>query len=154
MSKRNISYIKPKDPSFLQKLKAEIGFKEGPNVDTKRQKLEDLDGNSIEGDYNNQGSSADGEGDYEKDDEKPQIVVIKSGDLTAEEAEAEKRRIEKEEAEKPADLTQRIIFKTKAKIVDETSVKLKKDKKLKKSAAKEAKSKLSFAQEDEEEEDS
>ncbi|XP_055842492.1 uncharacterized protein KIAA1143 homolog [Episyrphus balteatus] len=152
MSKRNISYIKPQDPSFLQKLKAQIGYKDGPDVDTKRQKLEDLDTNSAdEGDYNKQG---DGEGgDYERDDEKPQIVVIKSGDLTAEEAEAEKRRIEKEEAEKPADLSQRIIFKTKAKIVDETSVKLKKDKKLKKSAVKEAKSKLSFAQEDEEEED-
>lgn len=146
MSKRNnISYIKPKDPTFLQKLKAEIGYKEGPNVETKRQKLDDLDKNSV----NEHGN----EGDYEREDEKPQIVVIKSGDLTAEEAEAEKRRIEKEEAEKPADLSQRIIFKTKAKVVDETSVKLKKDKKLKKSAAKEAKNKLSFAQEEEEEED-
>ncbi|XP_055909594.1 uncharacterized protein KIAA1143 homolog [Eupeodes corollae] len=150
MSKRNISYIKPQDPSFLQKLKAQIGYKEGPDVNSKRQKLEDLDRNSEdEGDY----KEGEREGDYERDDEKPQIVVIKSGDLTAEEAEAEKRRIEKEEAEKPADLSQRIVFKTKAKIVDETSVKVKKGKKLKKTAAKEAKSKLSFAQEDEEEED-
>lgn len=35
MSKRNIAYIKPQDPSFLAKLKQEIGYKEGPNVDTK-----------------------------------------------------------------------------------------------------------------------
>lgn len=37
MSKRanNITYVKPQEPSFLAKLKAEIGYKEGPTVDTK-----------------------------------------------------------------------------------------------------------------------
>lgn len=35
MSKRNISYIKPTEPSFLRKLKEQIGYKEGPTVDTK-----------------------------------------------------------------------------------------------------------------------
>lgn len=37
MSKRknNISYIKPDEPKFLQVLKAQIGYKEGPSVDTK-----------------------------------------------------------------------------------------------------------------------
>ena len=36
MSKRNkISYIKPREPSFLRKLKQEANYKEGPTVDTK-----------------------------------------------------------------------------------------------------------------------
>jgi len=36
MSKRNkISYIKPREPSFLTKLKQEANYKEGPTVDTK-----------------------------------------------------------------------------------------------------------------------
>lgn len=36
MSKRNnITYVKPQEPSFLAKLKAEIGYKEGPTVETK-----------------------------------------------------------------------------------------------------------------------
>lgn len=33
--KRNISYVKPQDPSFLAKLKSQIGYKEGPTVETK-----------------------------------------------------------------------------------------------------------------------
>lgn len=35
MSKRNITYVKPNEPKFLRKLKEEIGYKEGPTVDTK-----------------------------------------------------------------------------------------------------------------------
>lgn len=35
MSKRNISYIKPEEPNFLKRLKEQIGYKEGPTVDTK-----------------------------------------------------------------------------------------------------------------------
>lgn len=36
MSKRNkISYIKPREPSFIRKLKEEANYKEGPTVDTK-----------------------------------------------------------------------------------------------------------------------
>lgn len=35
MSKRNIAYVKPQDPSFLAKLKQQIGYSEGPNVETK-----------------------------------------------------------------------------------------------------------------------
>lgn len=33
--KHNISYIKPEEPKFLRDLKEKIGYKEGPNVDTK-----------------------------------------------------------------------------------------------------------------------
>ncbi|PSN52946.1 Uncharacterized protein C0J52_03641 [Blattella germanica] len=75
MSKRNISYIKPEEPSFLKRLKAEAGFKEADTVETKREALpqdaDDLD---------------------DRDDEKPVVVVLKPGDLTAEEVE----KIEKE----------------------------------------------------------
>lgn len=35
MSKRNIAYIKPQEPSFLRKIKEQVGYKEGPTVDTK-----------------------------------------------------------------------------------------------------------------------
>lgn len=36
MSKRNnVAYIKPADPKFLQQLKAQIGLKSGPNIDSK-----------------------------------------------------------------------------------------------------------------------
>ena len=39
MSKRNnIHYIKPEDPSFLKRLKEQIGYKEGPTVETKVRK--------------------------------------------------------------------------------------------------------------------
>lgn len=33
--KHNIAYVKPEEPSFLRKLKEQIGYKEGPTVDTK-----------------------------------------------------------------------------------------------------------------------
>lgn len=138
MSKRNVAFIKPQDPSFLRRLKEEIGYKEGPTVETKRQKLENY-------------SDSEEEGCGEAtEDEKPQVVVLKAGDLTAEEADAEKKRIEKEEQEKPADLSKRIIFKTKAKSVDAPSAhgSSQKEKKKSKKSSKDSKNKLSFNDED------
>lgn len=35
MSKRSVSFIKPDEPAFLKRLKQEIGYKEGPTVETK-----------------------------------------------------------------------------------------------------------------------
>lgn len=36
MSKKgNVSWVKPAEPSFLKKFKEDVGFKEGPTVDTK-----------------------------------------------------------------------------------------------------------------------
>lgn len=35
--KHNVSYIKPGEPKFLRELKEQIGYKEGPTVDTKVQ---------------------------------------------------------------------------------------------------------------------
>ncbi|GLV33988.1 uncharacterized protein CBL_11129 [Carabus blaptoides fortunei] len=101
MSKRNIAYIKPQEPSFLRKLKEQIGYKEGPTVDTKRQALRPDD--------------CDEEDVYE---EQPTVVVLKPGDLSAEEAAQVKQDLEKEEAETPADLTARIVFKAPEKSVE------------------------------------
>ncbi|XP_065570713.1 uncharacterized protein KIAA1143 homolog isoform X3 [Artemia franciscana] len=80
MSKRNnIGFSKPPEPAFIRRIKEQIGYKEGPNIDTKREVLE------IDEDFE------------EKEDDKPTIVVLKSGDLTQEEAEKlEKDRKEKE----------------------------------------------------------
>lgn len=33
--KHNIAYIKPEEPKFIRELKAQMGFKEGPDVNTK-----------------------------------------------------------------------------------------------------------------------
>ncbi|XP_056141686.1 uncharacterized protein KIAA1143 homolog [Lampris incognitus] len=67
--KSDVSWVKPAEPSFLKKFKTDVGFKEGPTVDTKRQPMPTLDDDS--------GS--------DHDDELPQVVVLKKGDLSAEE---------------------------------------------------------------------
>ncbi|KAM8709190.1 hypothetical protein ACLKA7_016062 [Drosophila subpalustris] len=149
MSKRNnITYVKPQEPSFLAKLKAEIGYKEGPTVDTKRQKLEDLDQDREDYDSSEERP--------EREDEKPQIVVLSRGDLTADEVALEQQRIAKEEAEKPADLNQPIVFKQRVKqpkIETEDNTDKTKSKKLsdkrKKSKASSSNSKLSFNEDEE-----
>ncbi|KAL1517590.1 hypothetical protein ABEB36_001332 [Hypothenemus hampei] len=93
--KHNIAYVKPEEPSFLRKLKEQIGYKEGPTVDTKRENLE----------------AANEEDFRDIDEEQPQVVVLRPGDLTADEAAREKLRLEKEEESKPADLSAKIVFK-------------------------------------------
>ncbi|XP_058466280.1 uncharacterized protein KIAA1143 homolog [Malaya genurostris] len=137
MAKRNIAYIKPEEPDFLKRMKAQIGYREGPTVDTKRQHIQNLE-------------DSEDEDREEREDEKPQVVVLKNGDLTAEEA----AKIEKEESEKPADLNQRVVFKSKKSkaggSVDDEQVL---DRKSKKNKQQEAKSKLSFGDDDENEDD-
>ncbi|KAF5905767.1 uncharacterized protein DAT39_004482 [Clarias magur] len=72
MSKKgNVSWVKPSEPSFLRKFKNDVGYKEGPTVETKRQELPKCDEDS---------------GDSDREDEMPQVVVLKKGDLSAEEA--------------------------------------------------------------------
>ncbi|XP_019865355.2 uncharacterized protein KIAA1143 [Aethina tumida] len=95
MSKRNIAYVKPAEPSFLRKLKEQAGYVEGPTVDTKREDLGPVRDEDLE----------DGA------DELPTVVVLNEGDLTAEQAAQEKIRQEKEAEEKPADLNCPIVFK-------------------------------------------
>ncbi|XP_054897983.1 uncharacterized protein KIAA1143 homolog [Poeciliopsis prolifica] len=65
-----VSWVKPAEPTFLKKFKTDVGYKEGPNVDTKRQAMPTPDDDS--------GS--------DREDELPQVVVLKSGDLSADEA--------------------------------------------------------------------
>lgn len=70
MAKRSsVTCVKPSDPPFLRKLKERVGYKESPTVDTKREEHRPVD-----------------TADPDIDDEKPVVVVLKAGDLTAEEA--------------------------------------------------------------------
>ncbi|KAK4020070.1 hypothetical protein OUZ56_002066 [Daphnia magna] len=82
--KRNqVSYIKPNEPAFLRRLKQEAGYRDGPDIDTKRETYVD--------------NSEDDEYPEEKEDEKPIVVVLRTGDLTAEEAEKEEVELKREE---------------------------------------------------------
>lgn len=131
--KRNVNYIKPEDPEFLKVLKRQAGYEEHNH------KFDDLQ---------------NAEEDFVDDDEseKPQVVVLKDGDLTAEEADSEQKRLEKLESETKADLNQKVIFKRKSKGTEgnstrkrenETNSKSKKEKK--------ARQLLSFEDEEDEE---
>ncbi|XP_053116931.1 uncharacterized protein KIAA1143 homolog [Hemicordylus capensis] len=86
MSKRNqVSYVKPAEPAFLSRFKEQVGYREGPTVDTKREQL----------------PTAEDSDESEKEDEQPQVIVLKKGDLTAEEVTKVKQEIK--EASKTAD---------------------------------------------------
>ncbi|KAM9488106.1 uncharacterized protein KIAA1143 homolog [Clarias gariepinus] len=101
MSKKgNVSWVKPNEPAFLRKFKNDVGYKEGPTVETKRQELPKCDEDS---------------GDSDREDEMPQVVVLKKGDLSAEEAmqlKKESKDSDKDE-QRPAD--GKILFKKPAK---------------------------------------
>ncbi|XP_032934001.1 uncharacterized protein KIAA1143 homolog isoform X3 [Catharus ustulatus] len=80
MSKRNqVSYVRPAEPAFLSRFKRRVGYREGPTVDTKREQLPLVDDDSDNG--------------SDKEDEQPQVVTLKKGDLTAEEAMKIKQQI-------------------------------------------------------------
>lgn len=139
--KNSVQCIKTEEPAFIRRFKQQVGYKEGPTVDDKRAALErDDTGSDLE-------------------DEKPSIVVLKKGDLTAEEVEDLKKQgksfefedePEEKEEEPPAD--GRILFKKPKKRSSSSEEDSEKKKKHKKSESKKVKNKslLSF---DEEEED-
>lgn len=135
MPKKNfVSYIRPEEPKFLRELKEQINYKEGPTINTKKEILPCVFDEEAE--------------DFEG--EKPLVVVLNSGDLTAEEAEAFEKQKQKEESTGPADLSKRIIFsrnKSKKRTLD--SVEKCNNKKANKS--KRNKAVLSFNDEEEEE---
>ncbi|KAM6087772.1 uncharacterized protein KIAA1143 homolog [Chlamydotis macqueenii] len=80
MSKRNqVSYVRPAEPAFLSRFKRQVGYREGPTVETKREQLPLADDDSDNG--------------SDKEDEQPQVVTLKKGDLTAEEAMKIKQQI-------------------------------------------------------------
>ncbi|KAG5271275.1 hypothetical protein AALO_G00177930 [Alosa alosa] len=97
--KGNVSWVKPAEPSFLKKFKSDVGYKEGPTVDTKRQEMPQLDDDS---------------GDSDREDELPQIVVLKKGDLSADEVQhMKKEKGSTKDDEPPSD--GKIVFKKPAK---------------------------------------
>nr|XP_019947012.1 PREDICTED: uncharacterized protein KIAA1143 homolog [Paralichthys olivaceus] len=97
-----VSWVKPAEPSFLKRFKNNVGFKDGPTVDTKRDVMPALGDDS--------GS--------DREDELPQVVVLKGGDLTAAEVKNIKAEIhagcsaEKDDGPPPGS---KILFKKPAK---------------------------------------
>ncbi|XP_027004760.1 uncharacterized protein KIAA1143 homolog [Tachysurus fulvidraco] len=98
--KSNVSWVKPSEPSFLRKFKNDIGYKEGPTVETKRQELPQFDDDS---------------GDSDREDEMPQVVVLKKGDITAEEALLLKKDIQDSNKDEQPAADGKILFKKPAK---------------------------------------
>ncbi|GJQ88043.1 hypothetical protein Trydic_g12965 [Trypoxylus dichotomus] len=141
MSKRNVTYIKPEEPAFLKRIKEQVGYTEGPTVDTKRENLNPVEPEDLE----------------DTIDEQPTVVVLQPGDLTAEEAAAVNKQ-RNEEDQTPADLTKPIVFKAKSKNKGDEEVDLL-NKSKRPLAAKKNKSKkvktslLSFNQKEDDEED-
>ncbi|XP_053799368.1 uncharacterized protein KIAA1143 homolog isoform X2 [Vidua chalybeata] len=107
MSKRNqVSYVRPAEPAFLSRFKRRVGYREGPTVDTKREQLPLADDDSDNG--------------SDKEDEQPQVVTLKKGDLTAEEAMKIKQQIKealksKESDDEPEPADGKIMFRKPAK---------------------------------------
>ncbi|XP_042535685.1 LOW QUALITY PROTEIN: uncharacterized protein KIAA1143-like [Dipodomys spectabilis] len=97
VSKRNqVSYVRPAEPAFLSRFKEWVGYKEGPTVETKRiqPQIPDEDGEHSD-----------------KDDEQPQVMVLKKGDLTAEEVIKIKAQVKAANAnEEPAPADGRIMY--------------------------------------------
>ncbi|CAB0029368.1 unnamed protein product [Trichogramma brassicae] len=138
--KHNINFTKPAEPAFITRMKKEAGYVEGPSVETKKEQLPEFN-----------------EDDFQvKDDEKPVVVVMNEGDLTAEEAETiEKVQKQIAAKEEKADLSQKIVFKRKKESSDKNKEQSKsteesKESKRKKQKTKVSKSVLSFNEEDEE----
>ena len=138
--KNSVQCIKQDEPAFIRRFKQQVGYKEGPSVDDKRAALErDDTGSDLE-------------------DEKPSIVVLKKGDLTAEDVEELKKQgksfeindsPDEKEEEPPAD--GRIIFKKPKKRSNSSQEDSDKKKKVKKIESKKVKNKalLSFNEEEE-----
>lgn len=130
--KRNVNYIKPEDPEFLKVLKKQVGYEEHNH---KFDELQNAEGDFVD----------------DADSEKPQVVVLKEGDLTVEEAEAEQKRLDKLESEKKANLNERVIFQAKPKGTEESrSRKREGEPKSKSKQKKKARQLLSFGDEEDE----
>ncbi|KAM5291963.1 uncharacterized protein KIAA1143 homolog [Ctenodactylus gundi] len=99
--RRQVSYVRPAEPAFLSRFKERVGYREGPSVDTKsiQPQLPDEDGEHSD-----------------KEDEQPQVVVLKKGDLTAEEVMRIKAEIKAAKAdEEPTPADGRIVYRKPAK---------------------------------------
>ncbi|KAF4522265.1 hypothetical protein B566_EDAN011961 [Ephemera danica] len=146
--RRNVGFTKPPEPSFITQMKQQIGYKEGPTVDTKRENLDaagdDLDERFV-------------------DDEAPTVVVLRDGDLSAEEVAREKALQEPTtpagKAEEPEETGGRILFRKPAKrdATGEASSAVQRDEdkpaKKKSKPPKQNTKLLSFQQDDDEDQD-
>ncbi|XP_074911671.1 uncharacterized protein KIAA1143 homolog [Buteo buteo] len=107
MSKRNqVSYVRPAEPAFLSRFKRQVGYREGPTVETKREQLPLAE--------------CDSENGSDNEDEQPQVVTLKKGDLTAEEAMKIKQQIKEalksnESGGEPEPADGKIMFRKPAK---------------------------------------
>nr|XP_020135881.1 uncharacterized protein KIAA1143 homolog [Microcebus murinus] len=131
MSKRNqVSYVRPAEPAFLARFKERVGYREGPTVETKRI----------------QPQLPDEDGDYsDKEDEQPQVVVVRKGDLSAEEVmkiKAEIKAAKAEEEPPPAD--GRIMYRKPVKRPSDENIQVNSKLKKKKTSEDEIKSGLSL----------
>lgn len=89
--------MRPAEPAFLARFKERVGYKEGPTVETKRiqPQLPEEDGDHSD-----------------KEDEQPQVVVLKKGDLSAEEVMKIKAEIKAAKAdEEPSSADGRIMYR-------------------------------------------
>ncbi|XP_067249876.1 uncharacterized protein KIAA1143 homolog [Chanodichthys erythropterus] len=96
-AKGNVSWVKPAEPSFLKKFKNDVGYKEGPTVDTKKQQMPQCD--------------EDSDGDSDREDEMPQVVVLKKGDLSAEEVMKVKKDTKDSNTDEEPPADGKIVFK-------------------------------------------
>ncbi|XP_068217064.1 uncharacterized protein KIAA1143 [Palaemon carinicauda] len=153
----NVMYTKPEEPAFLKRFKERVGYKEDNGLSDKFAAMPPATDDDTE----------------DKDDELPQIVSLRPGDLTQEEYErlrdegklddllgerSEGKDSKSKDEETPPD--GKIVFRKPAKrTIDEEGKdgkKLKSDEKSEKKSKKKNKQKiklLSFNEEDEEEED-
>ncbi|XP_066289801.1 uncharacterized protein KIAA1143 homolog isoform X2 [Branchiostoma lanceolatum] len=147
--RHGVSFSKPSEPSFIRQFKERVGYKEGPDINTKKaaEKPSEEEEEDVRDD---------------REDEKPTVVVLGTGDLTQEEADRWGEEKEKKD-EETAIAEGKITFKKpvkrsaeeKSNLDASTSTKKRKDDKSdKKSKMKKVKnsSLLSFG-DDEEEED-
>ncbi|XP_052003642.1 uncharacterized protein KIAA1143 homolog [Xyrauchen texanus] len=97
MSKKgNVSWVKPAEPTFLKKFKIDVGFKDGPTVETKKQQMP---------------QGEDDSGDSDREDEMPQVVVLKKGDLSAEDVVKIKKDTTDSKTDDQPPLDGKIVFK-------------------------------------------
>ncbi|XP_006893038.1 PREDICTED: uncharacterized protein KIAA1143 homolog [Elephantulus edwardii] len=98
MSKRNlVSYVRPAEPAFLTRFKERVGYEKGPSVETKRIQPQLPEDDADRSD---------------KEDEQPQVVVLRKGDLSAEEVMKIKAEIKAaKEDEEPTTADGRIMYR-------------------------------------------
>ncbi|GFO24028.1 low quality protein: uncharacterized protein kiaa1143 homolog [Plakobranchus ocellatus] len=150
MPRHGVQYVNNEEPSFIRQFKQRIGHKDAPDINAKH--------SAPKFDEDSEDEDAP-----EPEDEKPVVVVLKSGHLTEEEAQAEQTKID----QGPARLDEKIKFKKPTKrgaevteesqtsLTEEDEAKKKKKNKLsKKSSSSKPKhnsSLLSFGDEEEDE---